>query len=921
MRSMFSRVASPEDGVRMNPLTLSFQGELERTFQEQYHTDTLQQVRVALLGGIFLYSVFGILDSYLLPEAKTELWTIRFGIFVPVAAAAFLFSYTRYAKRYMQAALFLTIMVAGLGITAMTVIANSNGYSTYYAGLILVQIYLYTFIRLRFVPATLAGWLIVGAYEIAAFWLSQTPLVVVINNNFFFLSANALGMAACYSMEFYTRKDFLQSRQLEEEQASLRQEIADRKRAEAKLRENQERFERFASSITDIAYRYDVKRDRFDFISPSIENHTGYSFDSIRSHPIQSVLKMIHPEDVTPFLEKIRHHVEKGPGAGPLVVEFRVTTKDGNVIWVSDNMHFEFSPDGRTSCVNGVIRNVTGPKRLEAELKRAKEAAEDAAAAKSMFLANMSHEIRTPLNGVIGMIQLLMDTRLDPEQRDYVKTAGISADSLLALINNILDFSKIEAGKLELEVVAFDLRECLEKIVEMLAQKAHKKGLELALFMPLQLPTHVRGDPGRLGQVLLNLLSNAVKFTEQGEVVLRVGIDAVSQTHQIMRFDVIDTGIGIPEESLLHIFDSFSQVDASTTRKHGGTGLGLAITRRLVEAMGGRIRVKSRTGKGTVFSFTCVFERQQEALATGESIAFEEALDLRVLIADENASSRRVLRDLLEAWGARTGEASDARQALEMIQEASMSPDPFRITLVNLEMPGMERDGFARRIRSDPGTPETSLILLTPLPKRAEAARMLKAGFDAYLTKPVRASALRMAITRALNVRRAAASPEEATHLSGRAVGGKRHSPCKILVVEDNSTNQKVAVRMLENAGCRCDVAADGGEAVEAVSRSDYDLVFMDCQMPVMDGYEATAEIRKREGEQRHTPVIAMTASALKGDRERCLDAGMDDYLCKPIDNADLHRILEKYLPQESISSRTFADVEIRPEDLTGSTA
>ncbi len=892
----------------MNPLTLAFQGDLEGAFRDQYHANTLPQVRIGLLAGIFLYSIFGILDYYLLPEAKTELWTIRFAFFAPVATAALLFSYSPYARRYMQAALFITVMAAGLGITAMTVIAHFSGHFTYYAGLILVQIYLYTFLRLRFFVATLAGWLMVGAYEVSAFWLSQAPLLVIVNNNFFFLSANVLGMAACYSMELYTRRDFLQSRLLETEQETLRKEIGVRRRVEAKLRENQQRFRRFASSITDIAYRYDVKKGLFDFISPSVESHTGHALASIRSDPIRSVLNMLHPEDVTPFLQKIQDHRAKGPDAGSLVSDYRVTTTDGNVIWVSDNMHFEYSAEGELNCVNGVIRNITGPKRLEAELKRAKEAAEDAALAKSMFLANMSHEIRTPLNGVIGMIQLLMDTALDPEQRDYVKTARISADSLLALINNILDFSKIEAGKLELEALDFDLRACVEETVEMLAQKAHEKGLELGLRVPPGLPTAVRGDPGRLGQVLLNLLNNAIKFTEKGEVFVEVGLDSISHARQVVRFDVVDTGVGIPEDSLDRVFESFSQVDASTTRRHGGTGLGLAITRRLVEAMGGRIHVKSREGKGTTFWFTCFLERQTDTVPVKGPTPVEDKTGPRVLIADDNPKNRFVLREMLEAWKCPAEEAADAGEAFARLREAAVGNDPFQIALLDLRLLGTEKDGLARRIRSDVYTAGTRLLLLTSVPGRAEAARLVEAGYDAILTKPVKLSVLRAAVFTAPG---ATPSPDalqdDTTGPAPPAPDREKESSFRILVVEDNPVNQKVAARMVRKAGYHCDIAADGSEALEALAHIPYDLVFMDCQMPVMDGYEATAEIRRREGRARHTPIIAMTASALKGDRERCLRAGMDDYISKPIINPELQRILKRYLPPDTTPSELYA--------------
>ena len=884
----------------MNFMTLAFRGEAERLFRDRYHEKTVRVVRIGLLLGIGLYALFGLLDAMLFPDLKGALWSIRYFIVCPFIAAVFVYSFAPSFRRFGQAAVALVGTVAGVGITAMILITYRSGGYTYYAGLMLVLIFIYTFVRLRFVWATLAGCVIVGSYVVAALLLTETPVPVVISNNFFFLTANLLGMAACYSIELYARKEFLQSYRLEQERESLAEEVEQRRTAEARLRQTQRLFTRFASSITDIIYRYAPRENRFDFVSPSIEMHTGYSPDEIARDPMGCFLRMIHPEDAERYFNELIAHASRGPEAGTFVSDYRFVRKDGETVWMSDGKHFEFDHHGHITRINGVARNITGPKQVEEELKRAKQAAEEADRTKSEFLANMSHEIRTPMNAVIGMTGLLLDTDLDREQREYAEIARNAGVALLDIINDILDFSKIEAGKLELEILDFEVRQCVEETCDMLAAKAREKGIELALLVESDVPTRLRGDPARLRQVLLNLVSNAVKFTEQGEVFVRVGVAHRTDTHETLRFEVSDTGIGIPEDRKALLFQPFSQLDPSTTRRYGGTGLGLVISSKLVQYMGGTIEVVSRQGEGSTFSFTAVFERQPEGSAADDGLAPADIRGLKVLIVDDNATNRLVFREQLKAWGCTSAEAAGPLEALEALRTAAREGVPFDLALLDFQMPGMDGLELAGQIKNDPALARTALILVTSVPGRADSRHLSELGIDASLVKPVKQSHLYDAIATVMGLKSAQRPEEEGAAVSRRpprTTDKTERSHFRILLVEDNVVNQKVGVRILEKAGYRCDVAGNGREALEAFSRIPYDLVLMDCQMPVMDGYEATREIRSRERQGRHTPIIAMTAHALRGDRELCLQAGMDDYISKPVTAADLEAMLARYLP------------------------
>jgi PAS domain S-box-containing protein len=563
--------------------------------------------------------------------------------------------------------------------------------------------------------------------------------------------------------------------------------------------------------------------------------------------------------------------------------------------------------DDTNQCIGSiaVARDVTQHKRSEEALRLAREAAEAASHAKSSFLARMSHEIRTPMNGVLGMTELLLETGLTSTQRKYAETVQRSGQNLLGIINDLLDFSKIEAGKLELENVDMDLRRTLEDIVDLLAERAHIKGLELACSIPPDLATHVKGDPLRLGQVLTNLVGNAIKFTEQGAVVIRVAAVEETEDKVTMRFEVSDTGLGISAEAQTRIFDEFSQADGSTTRKHGGSGLGLAISKQLVEMMGGTIHVESALGAGSTFWFTSSFEKQAEQVHAPMGML----TGVRALIVESSAINRGILHSQMSNWGMTNKVAGSPEEAIELLMEAVSRGAPYDLTIIDLALPGLDALELARSIRARDDIAKVRLVVLTR--RQADIKNARDAGIDACLAKPVRQTVLYECLVNVM-----AGQPQET--ISVPAVAGPANAaPAgirgNILLVEDNLINQQVALGILQIHGYAVTVVNNGREALEAHAQGPFDLILMDCHMPEMDGFEATRAIREREGSSgKRMPIVALTANAMAQDREACLSAGMDDHLAKPFSMQTLHDMLDRWMPRAGSGQAAAAEPATR---------
>lgn len=654
-----------------------------------------------------------------------------------------------------------------------------------------------------------------------------------------------------------------------------------------KILQSEAQYRRVINSVRDAIFQADIKGN-FTLLNPAWEVMTGYSVEESLG---KSWLSFIYEPDRERTLEILQpFRQELTP---TMQLETRILSRQKKVAWIDLWITLLYDENGQANGISGTVNDITSRKEAESALIAARDAAESATRIKSQFLATMSHEIRTPMNGVLGMAQLLMETDLSAEQGDYARTLYHSGQALLTIINDILDFSKIEAGKLTIESLPFDLGLAVNEVCDLMLPQMQEKKIELVQRYAPDCPRLLLGDGGRIRQILLNFLSNAVKFTHQGHVLVDVTAESSIGDEAVIRLSITDTGIGIPKDKQRHLFKHFTQADTSTTRRFGGTGLGLAICKALAELMGGHVGLESEEGRGSTFFAVLPLKRQ----SAYEARALPEELQgMHILIVDDLELNRRILREGLAAYGLRMSEAATMAQAQQVMRDALVNHDPIHIALLDYHLPDGNGESLAAWMSHDPALKATHRVLLSSGPVRGELDRLKNAGFAAVLAKPIRLNQLLDQLLHIVAARRP--PPRSSGGEANSRVATSLPANLRVLLAEDNAVNQKVAARMLEKMGARVDIANNGLEAVRMCLQFHYDLILMDCQMPEMDGYAATREIRRLQAlsaSPRGVPVIALTANTLEGDRERCLEAGMNDFLGKPMRQQDLLAMLLRH--------------------------
>ncbi len=687
----------------------------------------------------------------------------------------------------------------------------------------------------------------------------------------------------------------------------LSRDITQIKHAEQALRQAEEKYRGIFENAVEGIFQTSPE-GKFLNANPSLARLYGYNSPDELTSVMKDIAHELYvdPHRRDEFSRLMREH---GSVTG---FESEVYRKNRDKFWISESARSVSDANGKLVYYEGTVEDIQARKLVELEREKAREAALETARIKSEFLANMSHEIRTPMNAITGMTGLLFDTKLNPEQKEFVETIRNSTDTLLGIINEILDFSKLEAGKVTLEHVDFELRETIEGAVEMLAERAQRKGVELVCWIDHDVPNRLRGDPGRVRQVLANLLSNAVKFTERGDVLVHVTRVSEDEGRVVMRCAVMDTGIGIADKSKPLIFQAFTQADGSTTRKYGGTGLGLTISKQMTEMMKGQIGFESELGQGSTFWFELPLEKQPVVAEPDRAPDADALVGRRILVVEKNGTARKVFQQLLSSWKMSEAGADSGHRGLALLQEAAAGGTPFDLAILDMYLPDMDGLTLAQTIKADHSIAGTRLILLTHLGQRLEVASMQVTGIAACLAKPIKQSRLQACLADVLKSHAgdpALSFDETAMITASAALRPATLKNVRILIAEDNIVNQRLAMRQLKKLGYAADYVANGLEVLEALRRIPYDIILMDCQMPEMDGYEVTRRLRALEADlatgPKHSPyIIAVTANAFLGDRDKCLQAGMNDYLTKPLHTSELAKVLERALPNVLATAR-----------------